>query len=666
MLRSPTIGQRLACVFLIFLGPVLLLLHDLAETHQRDIRKMELERAGLHAAGALIEAEAGAHIRSRPAPDRQHALADALASLERTVAGLGTTETRSAAGERLRKTLAELRGKPASDAAAPALPAATFKELVDDTAAASGLALDPGVASRNTLDLLLSRIPKLIRKIPSLAEAASRATPEEAAALKRRLRTLGRHRGKLAATADLAQEFDEDSDGGFAPAIEAASRNVDRATGRFEEAVGAVLAARALDARELWNSHDALLGELASLAGTARMELGRQLDERISALIAARNRRVAFAGSLFAAALVLAGLALRRTVTQPLGALTSVVADFAEGRLDAGVPGTERRDELGAMARAMLVLRDNTLRRQELEAEIGRESDERRRRAELDALLVDFRASITTLLEAVGQATGAMDAAARSMQDAAAETTMRTSSATTSAEATAQCLVEVRDAAGNLARTITEIATHAEQSVGVASAALAEAQAAEDATRMLLQFADRIGNVVELIGSIAERTNLLALNATIEAARAGEAGRGFAVVAGEVKALAGQTQRATHEVQEEIATIQAAVQTLASRIEGIVDTISTIHGSANHIEERVRDQRRATGGIATAVSDAARSADAVRGTMTEMKAATDVAHEVSSSVLMASRELTNEAALLKQEIAAYFAKIGDLALSRHA
>jgi methyl-accepting chemotaxis protein len=221
----------------------------------------------------------------------------------------------------------------------------------------------------------------------------------------------------------------------------------------------------------------------------------------------------------------------------------------------------------------------------------------------------------------------------------------------------------VASAAEELAGTIGEIAGHARRSADVATGALEQAQATEDAIAALAALGREIGNIVELIGSIAAQTNLLALNATIEAARAGEAGRGFAVVAAEVKALASQTQRATGENQGQIAAIQGSVATMTGRVAGIVGTIRNVHEAASQIEARVDEQGRATDEIARAAADVATSADGMVQVIDDLRSTAEVTRGAGEQVLSASRELGLHAGQLKAEVASFFARISTLSRS---
>jgi methyl-accepting chemotaxis protein len=337
-------------------------------------------------------------------------------------------------------------------------------------------------------------------------------------------------------------------------------------------------------------------------------------------------------GGLSALAGILATLLLRRQVIRPLSRLTGAMGEIAEGRLDIAVPEAARRDEIGAMAAALEVLK-------------RRSQDAVRLRAEQDAMREAAHAAETRSLRAMAdrvEAEARTAAEAMSHQvtlvaaDAEAMSTRAAAAATATAELGAAARAVLQDAengaaaTGQMTASIRSIAGQVEAAAAATGRAVRETEEGTKAIAGLQQAVARIGDVARLIGDIAGQTNLLALNATIEAARAGEAGKGFAVVASEVKSLATQTARSTEEIARHIQDVGAATEAAVGAVRATLGTIAELDGIAGSIAAAMTQQQAATTGIARTVSA---TADAAR----------DMAGRIAS-IGEASRELGDRAA----------------------
>ncbi|MDJ0388137.1 methyl-accepting chemotaxis protein [Roseomonas sp. E05] len=309
---------------------------------------------------------------------------------------------------------------------------------------------------------------------------------------------------------------------------------------------------------------------------------------------------------LMAASALVAVLMLMSRIVRPVQALTGCVTRIAGGDLDLEVPHGERRDELGEMAAAVETLRRGSAERLEMvtaQHEAQQQQIERAQR--VGQLLKAFEQETAGMLRTVASAAAEMDATAGGMATIAATGKDRASLVAGASERASGNVQTVAAAAEELSASIAEVARQVRDSAARAEQASAAAQQTDRTVRGLSEAAARIGDVVQLIAGIASQTNLLALNATIEAARAGEAGKGFAVVAGEVKNLASQTAKATGEISQQIATMQAETERTAQEIGGIAQMIVALNEATAVVAEAAGQQAEATREIGSAVAQAA-------------------------------------------------------------
>jgi methyl-accepting chemotaxis protein len=401
-------------------------------------------------------------------------------------------------------------------------------------------------------------------------------------------------------------------------------------------------------------------------ARTALEQLNTDLaGERRASAAAMQGARDAVRRSVLWASLVacVLGLGLAAlvglSITRPLARLAGAMREIAAGALDMAVPDRARRDEVGAMAGALEVFRANMEASRALAADQDRIKQEaaRERQATMHGLADDFEDRLGRLAGLLAAGATELEGTARSMSGTAAAANTRAASVAAAAEQASVGVQTVAAAAEELSASILEISRQVAQSTAMTGKAVANARQTDGIVRALATAADKIGQVVGLISSIARQTNLLALNATIEAARAGDAGKGFAVVASEVKNLATQTGRATEEIAAQITQIQTATQNAVVAIGEITATIGDVSAIATGIAAAVEQQGAATAEIARNVQQTAQAAHDVTANIGGVSQAANDTGTAAAEVLTASATLSSQAVQLSGEVAGFVAEV---------
>ena len=338
-------------------------------------------------------------------------------------------------------------------------------------------------------------------------------------------------------------------------------------------------------------------------------------------------------------------------VIRPIIRMTDVMQRLAGGDLESEIPSRSRRDEVGAMAAAVQIFKENALRVQAMEAAeaLSAKQAEQDRKATMQRVADGFERAIGQIIRTVSSASSDIEAAAGSLARTAETTQGLSATVATASEQSSANVQSAAAASEEMASSVDEISRQVQQSRGIAQAAVAQAERTNVRIAELSQSANRIGEVIKMITAVAEQTNLLALNATIEAARAGEAGRGFAVVAAEVKALSAQTAKATEEIAAQVTQMQSATEHSVSAIKEIGGTIAQISEISTAIAAAVEEQGAATQEIARNVQQAARGATQVTGSIADVNrgaaetgSAAEQVHGLALSLLSESNHLNTE------------------------
>ncbi len=367
-----------------------------------------------------------------------------------------------------------------------------------------------------------------------------------------------------------------------------------------------------------------------------------------------KSAMIQFAGVfvLVTVAVVAVVLLLARSIGGGVVRLVAVTERLAARDYAVQVPETGRGDEIGRLARTVVVLRDEAAEaeRLKLDQDKVKAQAEELRRADVLAIAQRFERSVKSVADAITASAGDLEGAANMVSGAVDEASAQASNVAGAAEQASQNVATVAVAADQLSASIQEISRQVQASSQVSKDAVDEAERTNDMVSGLAASAGRIGEVVRLINDIASQTNLLALNATIEAARAGDAGKGFAVVANEVKSLATQTAKATEDISRQISEVQGATQQAVDAIRTIGVTISRINEIAGAIAAAVEEQGAATAEIARNVQQAASGTAEVTGALGNLSSASSEAGASAAGMLNATQALLSEAQSLRGEV----------------
>ena len=645
-MKNITIGPRLYLVFALFMVPVGYLIYSLITTQNIAIDTATMERQGNRYIQVLREAQAaliGVAAKESLAPE---VLSKAEADHG---AGLDTAED-------VRKLIAEL-GKP-DDARA------TLRDLISKIGDASGLILDPDIDSFYVMDATVVNLPDLIDRTFELTRLAVEIALKDTLTVDDRTAYLIGKGGLQSTASNLASDFSHAYKGSVDGSVKA---HLDGLYGKVTTLIPRLLAAaddvvlkkvevgdpasvQALGRETLLALHEVNIA--------AALDLDRLLANRTDGFLSDRWTKLGVTFAMFVVIFAFGGAQVLRRVVRPIEAMTEAMGELAGGNKAVEIPGAGRSDELGRMAKAMLVFRDNMIRADRFAEQERVEQEARQQRADrIEAMISEFDQVMSTVVQSVASAATQLQSDAQGLSATADQTNRQAGAVATAAEEASSNVQAVASATEELTASVGEISRQVGDSMKIAELAVAEANRTNHTVAGLSNAAHKIGEVVQLITDIASQTNLLALNATIEAARAGDAGKGFAVVATEVKNLATQTAKATDDIQAQVAQMQSVTAVAVEAIREITETIRRMSDIATAIATAVEEQGAATGEIARNVLHASNGTREVSQNIGGVTEAAGSTGQMAGQALSAARELAQQSAWLRSEVDGFIGKV---------
>jgi methyl-accepting chemotaxis protein len=420
-----------------------------------------------------------------------------------------------------------------------------------------------------------------------------------------------------------------------------------KSTGRFP-----------VEANEMLQTKVAKMAQAADPLLQKQIELNNKGAEG-STRQAADSYRTIFAvlAGIIVASVIIAIVAayfLVRDVSQGIASIIRPMQALGDGDLSAEVTHRGEKTEIGAMADTLQIFKEALVAKRAADEAAAREAEikiERARR--VDTITRNFETMIGEIVETVSSASTELEASASTLSGTATRGQELATVVASASEEASTNVQSVASATEELSSSITEISRQVQDSARMAAEAVDQARRTNARVNELSEAAARIGDVVELINTIAGQTNLLALNATIEAARAGEAGRGFAVVAQEVKALAEQTAKATGEIGQQVSGIQSATQDSVSAIEEISGAIGRLSEVSSAIAAAVEEQGAATQEISRNVQQASQGTQQVSENITDVQRGAVETGSASTEVLSAAKSLASDSTRLKDEVKSF-------------
>ncbi len=641
------IGRRLMIAYALFLLPILFLNVMFILDSRYYVGVARVEQAGSVAIASLSRAQDAVLRGSTPVVS----IADQIGRIDLSLNGATDPAV-------IQRTLTTLRTTGLTALAA----SEALTELMVKMQDISGLTLDTDLDSYYVMDAIIGKLPVLVHELADLAAVTRGPAAGQAANPKAAVEATIRRARVQPVLAGVQASLES----AFAANAEGVTRQyladpLKAAQGAATAAINTMAAAAEADAAATQRVDAALAQALVAL-GTLRdrghVELERLLGARIQGIWVKLAMELAVPATLFLIAVVYVLTAVQRGTAKPIRAMTAAMERLADGDLDVDIPALGRGDEVGQMAAALLVFRDNARRAEALRGEADRVREAKdRRQAAMDRHTHDFGSAVSGVMVTLTQAASDMRGQATEMSGIVGRTRALAEETASGAVESTRNLSAVAAATEELSASIGEISRQVQRAAEVVRSTVDQAAATDVKVAGLADTAEAVGNVVRLINDIAGQTNLLALNATIEAARAGDAGKGFAVVAGEVKALAAQTAKATDEIVAQIGAIRAATQDAVSAVRGVGASITEVDQIATAIAAAIEQQGMVTRDIVASVQTATVATQQATDAMGQVSDLSNLVDQASQNVQGNAASVGDTAAVLRGEVSHFLTSI---------
>jgi len=355
----------------------------------------------------------------------------------------------------------------------------------------------------------------------------------------------------------------------------------------------------------------------------------------------------------------LLGYVLSRGIVGPLSHINSALNRLAKGDLEFAIPHGERRDEIGDMARAANIFKENAIKKLELEEQQKIKDEQARieKRESMQKLADSFESRVQGIIHMVSSASTQLIMTAEQMVNMIQQTNMKVQDASGSAVSTTEDVQAVAAAMEEMTASVAEISSQVQRSNTMVNESVSRTDKANEHAAALSQATQHVKDVIAIIAGIASQTNLLALNATIESARAGEAGKGFAVVAGEVKMLASQTNQSIESIEKVIGQMNLASDDIITSLKDIRDSVRQISDASNGIAAAVEEQSATTSEVSRNMQSASQSTQTVSGNLGEVRRASIDVSESATQVLIAAQEVSQQAVELDSQVREFLKEV---------